>query len=150
MHTSPHLPASPAAFARPHNPSSSHAAHNALRPATSPISPLARRGGVLEATRRSVQRGGGAICSSLSVHSHTRNSAQRIRARIRGDGSHYSHCAPQGSSVWLSCRSTPVDLIRAGDPREWLDARPPLFLSTFLGQGSHVHFTPHLKRRDSR
>jgi hypothetical protein len=32
MHTSPHLPASPAALARPHNPSSSHAAHNALRP----------------------------------------------------------------------------------------------------------------------
>jgi hypothetical protein len=60
-------------------------------------------------------------------------------ARIRGDGSHYSHCAPQGSSVWLSCRSTPVDLIRAGDPREWLDARPPLPLNVPRSRFTRSH-----------
>jgi hypothetical protein len=77
-----------------------------------------------------VQGGGGVMegwkLPSLSIRAlaiQHRESEQRIRG---DDGEPLlALCTPGLKRVAFPVVATPADLIRAGDPREWLDARPP-------------------------
>jgi hypothetical protein len=148
MHTSPHLaciPSKPLPVHTTPRPLMQHITLCARH--SSPISTLARRGGVLEATKEvRAGRGNGSSPHCPFAHSQFSTANQSTGSEAMMASHYYSHCAPQGSSVWLLLSFDARDLIRAGDPREWLDARPP---SSSQRSSVKVH-TASQARLDSR